>query len=735
MKQLAKPVMTKRMPDGLHPVLAALLAPIHAMAKTPLSQHMTNIFSATGLLVLLFSMGATLSLLLFYLIQNAVDGIFVSELGQPVIQEIEHAQRRVEYDTHLVGALTGMLAINADLGETELSKFIDTANFAEAAVAHVYLATIYGERVDLRQEILNRAKNETVPFTPSSVIGLDELVRSANQSRRAASAILVDGDQSEMKWLVLVRPIHNPTGRDKVVVGFSPLYSIFRDLIQRYKDDGLLQLVVSDIADVQPRAVLFLQRPAHFWDRVIVPPRIMEKIEVGSVKGMIGVISAVGGQSLLIASLPMIGMLFGLLLTLALVAYVQAWHARNLKASKMALSLQRTNAELNHKFADEKRMARALRKSEQRYRAIFDNTGIGIFQVADSGAWLNANRTLTHMLGYDDPQEFLQSQPDMNSGLFVNPADRVEWFSQLKADSRSEFETQLYTKDGMPIWVCISGHAISEEEDSAGRHYECTLYDITERRRAEMDLLQAKEQADFANRSKSEFLANMSHELRTPLNAIIGFAEIIKDQLFGPVGQAQYVEYAKDIYDSGGLLLSLINDILDMSKIEAGKRDLAEADLDMAKLVKSVGVLVDSRAKLGKVKLIWDIPKDIPVLRGEERAMKQILTNLLTNAIKFTPENGNVTLGASVDDSGNMRITVSDTGIGIASEDIAVALAPFGQIESALSRKHQGTGLGLPLTKALVELHGGVLDLQSKLGEGTVVTLIFPAERVLAIKL
>jgi signal transduction histidine kinase len=241
--------------------------------------------------------------------------------------------------------------------------------------------------------------------------------------------------------------------------------------------------------------------------------------------------------------------------------------------------------------------------------------------------------------------------------------------------------------------------------------------------------LRAREQADIANRSKSEFLANMSHELRTPLNAIIGFAEIIKDQMFGEVGQPQYVEYAKDIYDSGQLLLSLINDILDMSKIEAGKRLLQDATLNIDTIVQSVIRLVAARAKEGKVRLNVHIARDLPNLRGEEKAMKQILTNLLTNAVKFTNDGGSVTLSAMIDAEGRMLINVVDSGIGIAQEHLALALAPFGQIESALSRKHQGTGLGLPLTKALVELHGGTLTLQSELGNGTTVTLCFPASR------
>ena len=152
--------------------------------------------------------------------------------------------------------------------------------------------------------------------------------------------------------------------------------------------------------------------------------------------------------------------------------------------------------------------------------------------------------------------------------------------------------------------------------------------------------------------------------------------------------------------------------------------------LDVERIIQSVVRLVVSRAKMGKLRLNIHVPKDLPALRGEEKAMKQIMTNLLTNAIKFTPEGGAVTLTAGVDNFGRMSIRVEDTGIGISPEDIPVALAPFGQIESALSRKNQGTGLGLPLTKALVELHGGMLDLKSQLGVGTEINLIFPADRV-----
>jgi PAS domain S-box-containing protein len=679
--------------------------------------------------------GVGVSGLLFFVIKEEVEKVFISELGQPVLSEVRLAQTRMRYDMHLIGAIAGLMAVNPKVTKNDVRTFIEAAGRVESTLEHIYVANFKDNNaVEFHDEIFDHSGDGSAPFLPSGLTGINDVVLRAAGSTQASYAILSDRYQNDKKWFVLSQFVRDQSGNVRVVVGFSPYDDMFGDLFKRFQERKIIELSITGNLDNPQQPILSLQQDASLLDRLLAPPRIMKRLVTrDNVIWGISWVSALQGHALMTAMMPAFGLMIGLFLTGVMVMYTQAWYVRNLKVRRLASSVQRSNEELNRKFADEKRMARALRKSEQRYRAIFDNTGIGIFQIADSGEWLNANRTIADMLGYDDPRELLADQPDMHGQLFVDPDKHKEWLDLLKADVRTGFETEFYKKDRSTMWVNLSGRGLADEEDAI-RHYECTLYDITEHRRAEQALMQAKEQADFANRSKSEFLANMSHELRTPLNAIIGFAEIIKDQLFGPVGKDQYVEYAKDIHDSGGLLLSLINDILDMSKIEAGKRALVEANIDMARLVRSVGVLVDSRAKLGKVKLIWDIPKDIPYLRGEERALKQILTNLLTNAIKFTPENGSVTLTAMVDDSGNMRIAVRDTGIGIAQEDIAVALAPFGQIESALSRKHQGTGLGLPLTKALVELHGGVLDLQSKLGEGTVITLIFPSERVLPAK-
>ena len=266
--------------------------------------------------------------------------------------------------------------------------------------------------------------------------------------------------------------------------------------------------------------------------------------------------------------------------------------------------------------------------------------------------------------------------------------------------------------------------------DSLSRINAKLTYEITERERAALDLRAAKEEAELANRAKSAFLANMSHELRTPLNAIIGFSEMIREETFGPVGSPKYLEYVKDINESGEHLLGLINDILDLSKIEAGKTEVHEEDVDVARVVRSCLTLVTEQAESGGVEIECDILATLPALRADERQLKQILVNLLTNAIKFTPSGGKVTLGIWSRAQSGYVFQVIDTGIGIAIEDIPKALAPFQQIDSGLNRKHEGSGLGLPLAKSLVEIHGGSLDLQSKVGVGTTVTVRFPAERI-----
>jgi signal transduction histidine kinase len=256
-----------------------------------------------------------------------------------------------------------------------------------------------------------------------------------------------------------------------------------------------------------------------------------------------------------------------------------------------------------------------------------------------------------------------------------------------------------------------------------------TVYsDVTEIKSSERNLIQARSQAETANRSKSDFLANMSHELRTPLNAIIGFSEIICDELFGPIGNEKYLEYMNDIHKSSLHLLSIINDVLDMSKIEAGKLELSKEVLNIGNVIADVTRMMHERAESRGIKLIvQSSDKDMDIW-ADERAMKQIFLNLLSNAIKFSKEQGRVRVRVAADEPATAVVEFEDYGIGMDEEEQQRALQPFGQAKPATTRNYGGTGLGLPITKGLVEAHGGKLTIRSRPGCGTIVRVILPRE-------
>lgn len=239
----------------------------------------------------------------------------------------------------------------------------------------------------------------------------------------------------------------------------------------------------------------------------------------------------------------------------------------------------------------------------------------------------------------------------------------------------------------------------------------------------------AAAEAETANKQKSEFLANISHELRTPLNAIIGFSEMMKNEAMGPVGNEQYSKYITDIHSSGVHLLSLINDILDFSKAEAGKLELELGDCDVTRIIKTSARLVLPRAEAAGVALKQNVPKEHYIINTDAKKLKQILLNLLSNSVKFTPQGGEITISIwqNVSD-GSLGIEVKDSGIGMAPKDIPKAMSPFGQVDSELSRKYDGTGLGLPLTKKLVELMGGTFTLKSELNVGTTISFTLPKQ-------
>ena len=284
-------------------------------------------------------------------------------------------------------------------------------------------------------------------------------------------------------------------------------------------------------------------------------------------------------------------------------------------------------------------------------------------------------------------------------------------------------------------WVAIreravaGGGMVSIRTDITARKQ---AHDELERRVEERtrDLFQAKEEAELADRAKTEFLANMSHELRTPLNAIIGFSDMIRGETFGPLGDGKYANYMDVIHQSGTHLLSLINDILDISRIEAGKLELDDDIVDVSALVMETAKMILHRAQESGIELSAEVPDDLPALSADRLRLKQILLNLMDNGVKFTKPGGRVVASAAIEKDGFMAFRVSDTGIGIAPDDIHKILRPFDQVEDVMTRSHEGAGLGLPITNTLVELHGGTLAIESEIGIGTVVIVRFPPERV-----
>ncbi|MBL8662845.1 MAG: PAS-domain containing protein [Candidatus Odyssella sp.] len=255
-----------------------------------------------------------------------------------------------------------------------------------------------------------------------------------------------------------------------------------------------------------------------------------------------------------------------------------------------------------------------------------------------------------------------------------------------------------------------------------------TFTDVTELRRAEQHALAARDAAEAASRAKSDFLANMSHELRTPLNAIIGYSEAIAARLFGPIA-ARYAEYAGDIAASGQHLLEIIGDLLDLAKIEAGRMEIAEERLDLRALAEESLHMMRERAQRAGLAMALDSTARHTALTGDARAIRQILLNLVSNAIKFTAAGGTVTASIADAAEGGLTLAVADTGIGMAAHEIPKALEPFGQISGPMSRRHQGTGLGLPLVRSFAELHQAAMAIDSRPGIGTRVSITFPAAR------
>jgi PAS domain S-box-containing protein len=364
---------------------------------------------------------------------------------------------------------------------------------------------------------------------------------------------------------------------------------------------------------------------------------------------------------------------------------------------------------------------RATEEDLQLAQLAMDRSSEAICLVDASGCYLSVNDAICRQLDYT--KEELLGMSVFDVATQVNPENWAErWRSYAELGS-SAFEGNRVTKDGstVPVDITVSYIKANDKE-----YLFIVARDASTRRTIERELRSARDQAETANQAKSQFLANMSHELRTPLNAIIGFSEVISSALFGPL-DARYRDYAQDIHGSGHHLLRIINDLLDLSKVEAGRLELHDTPVPVAALFETCRRMVIDHAQSARVVLGFE-PTEFEI-SGDELRLEQVLLNLVSNAIKFTPPEGSVTVGASLSPAGEIIIAVADTGIGMSTEEIPRALQPFGQVDNSLARTHGGTGLGLPLAKRLVELHGGTMAIDSARGKGTTVAFALPPER------
>ncbi|USG59516.1 ATP-binding protein [Sneathiella marina] len=372
---------------------------------------------------------------------------------------------------------------------------------------------------------------------------------------------------------------------------------------------------------------------------------------------------------------------------------------------------------------------KAMRENEDRYRRMVELSPDSIVAHQD-GIILYVNNTAVKMFKAESQHDLIGTHirpffpfSDMERlSAYFGSAEKMTSGETLTAE-----KTKVIVKNGDQTDVEVEASVLMYGERQA---LQLIIRDISSQVQIEEFLEHAKEEAEYASQLKGTFLANMSHELRTPLNAVIGFSEVIKSQLFGEVGSPKYLEYAQDIHDSGNHLLELINDILDFSKIESGEQGINEEDIEIDMLVTECVRLTQQRAIDNDINIKLEFDPLLPQVFGDRRMLKQILINLLSNAIKFTPSGGRIITSVKIPDESGLEISVTDNGIGIKHDDIVKALTPFVQIDSEHNRKYQGTGLGLPLSKNLAEMHDGKLELQSEYGSGTIVCLTLPKSRV-----
>lgn len=367
---------------------------------------------------------------------------------------------------------------------------------------------------------------------------------------------------------------------------------------------------------------------------------------------------------------------------------------------------------------------RQLKESEATYRLIMEEATDMITRHDRAGQATYVSPAVKQILGYEPHEVIGQRSID-----FAHPDDIADIVALSRdaelTGSMATFEHRRRHRDGHYVWlesrVRFLVHADTGLPDGAI----AISREIGRRKEFEQELLAARERAEHANQTKSRFLANMSHELRTPLNAIIGFSDIMVREMFGPIGNERYAEYVRIVNDSGALLLDLINDVLDMSRIEAGKYRLNVERLDMREPIDAVVQMLSNRATEKRLTIETVLPQATLHAVADRRVLMQVLLNLLSNSVKFTMPGGRIEIGAT-GSSEDVRLWVSDTGIGIPPEFLSRVAQPFEQVSNELARSHGGSGLGLALVKSLVALHGGTFSIASVLGEGTCVTVTLP---------